>query len=868
MRARLWTRLFRAIMSLSPRLGRDYGDEAARDYARLLAREAHRRGRLASTWMAVRGAADALKASAGDRVSDARWLRSFGPDIRQALRIYRREPLLALSIACTLALGIGATTAVYSVVNDILIRELPIQHEGRLAVLYGTTPREQNMQGSYPDVQDFGAQMRSAEWVGGAHGSGATWTAADDTLAVSVVRLTDGFLTELGVRFLAGRDFAEAEQTAAVASRGFAEKHFGSAESAIGRVLTLDDGAAEIVGVLADVVELPYMSIPDLFRPYKLSPTEIASRGFNAVNILVRLRPGVTLPEADAEAKLIQKRLARIHPQEEENDVRLAPLRPEIVGTVEEPLRAVFLAVLAVLAIALASVVSLLLARAASRVGEVAVRMSLGASRARLSRLWLVESLVLALPGGLAGLGFAYVLVAIYRSALPPDSGRLNTMQIDGAATLAAAVLMVAAAAVFSLAPRLLGLGRATSAGVNDASRAVAGLRRARWQSGLIAGQVGLSLVLVCCAIWLAASLARLQATPLGFDPEGVVTAQYRATRTMQRTRGAESAFAERLLDQANAHGAVEAAAISSALGGVDTSRLVLTRVRPGDPAFGPGDDASVVMFVVSPSFFDVMRMRAAEGRLFENRDRAARVVIVSRSFALRYLQDGRGTIGSPVDLLGRDPLEVIGIVPDVHADALGHEPDPQVYFLQGGPAPAILSALSLRVQPGATLPAQELKAMFRRIEPGVLVTVRPLTETIGLALDARRLATRSTHAFAVIALLLAAINVYGLAALTVVQRRREIGIRMALGAAAREAVGMVVRRGAAWIGAGALAGLAAAVWLAAPAIRSQLYRTDTGEPMLIVVAALVVFAIALIALWIPARRAALIDPATTLRAE
>jgi putative ABC transport system permease protein len=710
--------------------------------------------------------------------------------------------------------------------------------------------------------------MRTAEWVGGARRSGATWTAADDTRPVSVLRVTDRFLTELGVRVLAGRDFAGSEQTAAVASRAFAEKHFGSAESAIGRALTLDDGPAEIVGVLADTVEIP--TSPDLFRPYALSPTEIAARGSNAVLIVVRLRPGVTLQEADTEAKLIQKRLAETYPRERDNDVRLTPLRPEIVGGVEGPLRALFAAVVAVLAIALASVVSLLLARAAARAGEVAVRMSLGAARARLSRLWLVEALALALPGGLAGLALAYVLVRLYRSAVPTGSGRLNAIEIDGAAALAAAGLMVVAAAVFSLAPRLLGLGRADCAGVKDASRSVAGLRRARWQSGLIAGQVGLSLVLVCCAVWLAASMARLQATPLGFDPEGVLTAQFSVTRTMRMTRGATDGFVERVLERTRAHGAVEEAAVSSSLGGASTSRFRMTRVRQGAAAFGPADDASVVTFVVSPSFFDVMRIRAAEGRLFDDRDRAAPagVVIVSRSFAQRYLQDGRGTIGSQVVMLGPNPLEVIGIVPDVHADALGRNPDPQVYFMQGSPAPGIPSALSLRLKPGAALSAQELKGIFRQIDPGVLVTIRPLTETIGLALESRALATRAAYAFAAIALLLAAINVYGLASLTVVQRRREIGIRMALGAAAREAVTLVVGRGATWIGAGVLAGLAAAVLVAAPAIRSQLFQTGTGEPMLIAAAALIVCAVALTALWIPARRAAVVDPAITLRAE
>ncbi|MDQ3070783.1 MAG: ABC transporter permease, partial [Acidobacteriota bacterium] len=546
----------------------------------------------------------------------------------------------------------------------------------------------------------------------------------------------------------------------------------------------------------------------------------------------------------------------------------LTPLKPVIVGSVEQPLWIVFGAVVLVLAIALTSVVSLLLSRAASRAGEVAVRMALGASRARLSRLWLIESLALAIPGGLAGIALAYGLAALVGAALPPNSGRLNTMTVDRAAVGAAAALMVLSAAAFSLAPRLLGLGRMRQVGIRDAARSVAGLRRARWQSGLIAGQVALSLVLVCCAVWLSASLSRLQSTPLGFDPDGVLTAQFSVTTKMRMTPGATNAFAQRVLEQARAHGAVSEAAVSSALPGGRTSRFGLSRIRPGGAAFGPADDASVVPFVVSPSFFGLLRIRAIEGRLFNDSDLGApdRVVIVSRSFARRYLTDG--AVGTQVALFGAAPQEVIGIVDDIHADALGTNPDPQIYFAQGAQAPGTLAVLGVRLKAGASVDEQSLKAMFRQLNPDVLVRVRPMHETIATALESRLLSTRAAYAFAAVALLLAAINVYGLAALTVVQRRREIGIRMALGAVSRDAVALVVGRGAKWIGAGAAAGLAAAFFGAAPAIRSQLFHTDTAEPLLIAAAVAAVLATALVALYLPARRAASIDPAITLRAE
>jgi predicted permease len=864
---RFWSRLYRALLTLSPRFKQEYGDEAARDYARLIAREGRRHGRAASSRMAIAGAMDALKAAAADRAAGtAPMIHGLGPDARQALRVWRREPALALAVAATLAIGIGATTAVYSVANDILIRPLPFRDEDRLVVLYSTTPRSQGVYGSYADVLDFRAQMRSVEWIGGARRAGATWVADDDARPVSVSRVTDGFLTGLGVRFRTGRDFGEREPEAAIASAAFATRHFGSPEGALGRRLVLDDGPAEIVGVLDHPVDIPYAGTPELFRPYARSPTEIQSRGSNAVMIIARVKPGVSIQEADAEAKLVQARLAETFPKERDYGVRLTPLRQEIVGEIEQPLRNILAAVLLVFAIALASVVSLLLARAAARAGETAVRVSLGASRVRLTRLWLFESLALAVPGGLAGVALAYALVAAVRAAVPPGAGRLNIMRIDGAALGAAAACVLLAALTLSLAPRVLGLSRLRLHALGDGARAVAGLRRARWQAALIAGQVALSLVLVCCAVWLAASLSRLRSTPLGFDPEGVVTAQLFLPRALLMSGDARASLARRLLEESRALGTVEQAAIASGVPGGRTSGFVLRRIRPGDPLLGAADEVSVVRFIVSPAFFSLLRIPVLRGRVFDEADRAAPlgVVVVSQSFAARYLTDG--DVGTTVALGGREPQTVIGVVADVHADALGRQPDPQVYFVEG--FPGLQEALLLRAREGASIRVEEVKAIFRRLAPDMVVRVMPMTGLMAMALDSRRLATRSAYGFAAIALLLAVINVYGLAALTVVQRKREIGIRIALGAAAWDAAGIVARRGARWIAAGAAIGLAAAVALAAPAIRSQLFQTDTGEPLLVAAATAIVIATALAALWIPARRAAAIDPAVTLRAE
>ncbi|MEX2271343.1 MAG: ABC transporter permease [Vicinamibacterales bacterium] len=860
----IWTRIFRAFTSLSPRFRREYGEDAARDYTKLVAREDRRKGRVASAWIAVLGALDALKVTTLDRASEVSLVpRSVGPDLRQALRMYRREPLLALAVAATLALAIGATTAAYSVVYDVLLAPLSYREPDRLVAIFQRTVRGDNYYASLADVQDFNRDIKAFAHVGGVRRSSFIWLADDEARPVVAALVTPRLFSNLGVRFAAGGDFAENDPDAVIVSAGFARRHFGSPSGAMGRVLRHEQGQYRIAGVLADRVAL--REAREVFIPYKPGPREIALRGPGALFAIGRLAPGATREQAEAEASALKRGLAATHPNEKETQgARVVDLRENLVDDLSQQMWSVFGAVGAVLLVALMSVVSLLLARAAARAGDAAIRLSLGASRSRLSRLWMLEALALAVPGAAGGIALAHLLLGTIRATLPPGPNPYGTLQVNWAALLFAAGLLALAVLALSMAPRLVGLARPQMGALRDAARSVAGLRRARWQSWLIAGQVALSLVLVASAMWLGTSLRRLEGTRLGFDPERVVSVSFSLSRTAY-PRPAAQALAARLEQLAGSHPAVEAAAVANQPPGRRTSRFILARVKPGAPRFPPDEEHATVDYSVSLGFFDVMKIPVLAGRTFTGSDNPASVVVVSRSFAQKYLPTG--AVGQQVQILG-PPQEVIGVVDDVQADALGQPIDPHFYTPLAGASLGYPSTLLLKLRRGASLDGGDIRAMIRGIDPAIPVRIETLQDVIGIAVVPRKIATTAAIGFALGALLLAAINIYALAAFTVVQRHREIGIRLALGAGRREAVRVIIRRGLIWVAGGAVAGAAAAFLLVGPLIASLLYQTTTNEilPALLTMGA--VAATAGIALYLPARRAASIDPAITLRAE
>jgi putative ABC transport system permease protein len=528
------------------------------------------------------------------------------------------------------------------------------------------------------------------------------------------------------------------------------------------------------------------------------------------------------------------------------------------------PLLILFSTVVVVFLIGVSSLASLVLARAASRASDVAVRRSLGASHWRLFRSWLIEGALLALPGMALGIWFGDLLLRYSRATLPSGVVPMPQSTALGPMALASVALAAATAFLFAMAPLAAGLLRPASASLRDATRNIAGLRRVRSQSIMIVGQVALSLVLVASAVWLSTSLWRMFSRPVGFDPTNLVAIDTDSTQLTPVQLQVARLMLSRLrqLDPDPASGV----ALSSSVPGVNAGRYAPRRMRAGEPEFTEEEYPVLARSAVSTDFFRVVGIPILQGRAFTPEDEAnpKSVIIVSRSFANRFLPGA--ALGQVLTFVRDDRREVIGVVEDVHAGRLSQESIPQFYVpMTESIAPSMyLFRTSLSVE----AVRRDATTMLRELDPTGSLIVASANDAMAMPLVLEIVASRLTIALAALALLLAVVNVYALSAFAVVQRTREIGIRIALGARSADAMRLIMRRGLLWVAVGLVLGTAAVFFLAAPLLERQLFETRTSDPWLLTLAFAIVGGIALVASWIPARRAASIDPAITLRAE
>jgi predicted permease len=808
-------------------------------------------------------------------------------DLRNTLRGFRRNPGFAAVALVTVALGVGATTAVFSLIDGVLLEPLPYADPDRVALVYADNPAIglPRFPVSPADFLDWRRQTRTFAPLAARHAQSYNLTGGDRPIRVSVERVTDNFFPAIGLRPILGRTFLPTEDgpggaKVAVLGKSFFARHFGGDRRALARPLSLNGLSYTIVGVVPD----DHRGSVDLWVPLGIDPTR-APRDLHSVEVIGRLAPGASLAQARSEMSTIAARQAAQYPELEKGwGATVVPLREGIVADVRPALLLLFAAVGLVLLIACANLANLLLARVSGRAGELAVRKALGAGRGRLLSQLLTESLTLSLLGGGLGLLLAAwgtrALLAMNPQAVP----RAGEIGLDWRVLLFALAVSALTGLAFGLAPALQAAGADLTPVLKEGGRGVSlrsgggrGLARLRGRTLLVLAEMALALVLLAGAGLLIGSFARLAGVDPGFRPAGVLTVQLSLPRPKYQEPVRQAAFAEDLLGRAAALPGVRAAGLVSALPLADHSPQILFTIEKR-PVASPAEAPHANYRAVSPGYFAAMGIPLRSGRPFTAADRegAPRVILLNETMAKTLFPNEnplgrRLTLGVPD--AGETPewVTVVGVVGDVRHTALKEESGMEMYwpFAQEPAADftLILAASAASGERTGALAAPARQAV-QSIDPDLPVFhVRPLTEVVSEALAPARLSTVLFGLFAALALSLAAVGLYGVMSYAVAERQREIGIRMALGADRAGVFRLVLFQamGVALLGvAVGLAGSLAATRL----LGSLLYGAGTADALTFPAVALLLLAVAFLASYLPARRATGVDPLTAMRGE
>ena len=811
-------------------------------------------------------------------------------DLRYAVRTLRKSPGFAAAGILTLALAIGSNTAVFSVVNGVLLRPLPFAEQDRLFML-----AEQSRQGafrppSYPTFLDWQAQASAFAGLAYVRGGGQRLAGPEGVQSIPASFVSPGFFATLGEPPLVGRLFTQDEEQSGahvtVLSYDLWQARFGGDPAILGKTLSLTAGVFTVVGVLPHDVAYPPWATEQLYVPIAtVAATDraLTQRGFHAdCRIIGRLKPGVTREQAKADLDGVAQREAASYPGFNADWTRVAlfPLRDEILFNTTPQLVVLVVAVGLVLMIGCVNVANLTLARAGARGRELAIRAALGAGRGRVVRQLVTESVVLASVGAALGVAGAYGAIAVLQRAAPSVLPRLETVEVDGWVLAFALGVTIVTAVATGLLPAL----RAARPDLTDSlkegtSGAGTGHARQRLRAALVISEIALAVILVVGAGLLVRSLWQLRAVNPGFDPQSLVTFYISPPPLRAKDPARLAALYTQVEDAARQLPGVTSVALTNftplSAGGLPSP--VEIPGRASDPLHDP----QVWFMTVSPGYFRTMRIPVRAGREFSEADLApGSAVVVNEAFA-RAFWPGLDPIGRQVTLhkavQGRSdfgepmPSTVVGVVGDVHHFGLDTPPEPQVYV----PFTRNVWGHMMLVARAATAPAGLMTILprtVRQVDPDIPMTLGGGTSAVGTmdvtgGLASRELDTWLLGGFAAAALILAAIGIYGLLAYSVAQRRHEIGIRVALGASRGEVVRLVVEDGMRLAAIGIALGAGGALVLTR-LLAALLYGVGASDPGTFAAAATLLSLVALLACYLPARRATRVDPMIALRAE
>lgn len=791
-------------------------------------------------------------------------------DLRLALRLIRRERWFATVAIGTVAIGIALSTAVFSVGKSMLVDALPYREAGRAAMVWVTNPRQGFDRDftSYPRLLAWRERSRLIETFAGYSFRQAVVTGLGDPEQLRVVRATPDFFHVVHSDPAVGRLFSDSEEQAAVVviSHGLWQRKFGGQWRVVGQTLRLDSVPYTIIGVLPQSFQFPERDL-DAWVPLRPSEEDRQSGAF-WLRTVARLRPGVSLAQAQQEMTAIAARLGAERPGDRELGVALVGLRDEIARPYKPALVMLTAAVVGVLAIACVNVAGMLTARGAARRREVAIRTALGASRRRVLRQLLTEAIVLFVLGGVLGVTLGSMLLRLLVRVAPPTLSWLRDVSLDGPMLAVALAMAALTGGLFGVLPSWKAAGadvvEVVASGVRGAGR---GELSQRFRLALVVSQIAIATIVVSAASLSLTSLVHAQRVDLGFAPGHVLTAGVRLPLTRYPEDAARRQFFDRLLERVRALSGVTGAAAGSSilLDRLPNSSSFTIQGRP------EAIQQPLTFDAVTPDFFRVLQIPLLRGRFFSDRDRAdgERVAIINQTTAKTHWPNEdplgkRFKFGNPDDDVPW--LTVVGIVADTRRAGADYPVFTESYepFSQDPRSMTLL--IRTAGEPAAIAPA--LRAVVRELDQDQpLARVAPLDELIDRQTAARRFNTWLLGAFGAAAIALTAIGVYSLLAYLVALRRHEMAVRLAIGGTPRHVLGLVVRH-VSWVaGIGISLGLAGAL-AAAQSMRGLLFGIEPWDPLSQAATIGLLGAVAVAAAWIPARRAMRVDPATVLRTE
>ena len=811
-------------------------------------------------------------------------------DLRHSLRGLFRSPAFTVMSVLTLALGIGANTAVLSLARAVFINPLPFRDADRLVAISERRPgsRDANIPVSGHEFAAWNEQNQVFEHMAISRGEGLNLTGAGEPEAIEAMRVSATYLPTMGLSTALGRVFLDGEDAAgrnrvAILSDGLWRRRFGADPGIVGKTITLNDQSHTVVGVMPP---LPPSLVPDVLLPLDVAD-DIRAVGRHNLNVVARLRAGVTLDAARLDVSAISNRLAEAMPRDNAgHSADIAPVRELMVGEYRRASWLMIAAVAFVLLIGCANVANLLLARGANRQREIAIRTALGAGRGRIVRQFIVESLVLAVISGAAGL-----LMSAWVTDLAPRISTINIPLLETARlgwsglALAAGISLLTGLAA-GLVPALRS-SRVDPAWLREGNRISDDPERRRLRNALVVCEVGLTLVLLVAAGLMINSFVRLISVDPGFRTADVLVVPLDLPAARYPEPHQRRDFYDRVIGTVASIPGVEAAGAVShlPLGGADNWMPFRVVGRPDPPA---GQEPYAPFRVATPKYFETLQIPLRRGRFFDERDarqsmpiirwypqqpyppgfdqpQAAPVALVSEA-AARQFWPGSDPVGQRIRVLFSPEVTVIGVVGDVRHNGLDLPAYPHIYLAHNQEPWNSVSMVVRTGLPSATL-TPVIRERIRQADPALPITVKKMDDVLSLSVGQPRLYAVITGLFGLVALLLAVVGIFGVVSYVAAQRTREIGVRMALGAQRREILALVVGQGMRPIVIGIAAGIATAIGVTR-FMTKLLFHVAPLDPVTFVLVTVLLTGVALVACWIPARRAIRVDPVKSLRSE